>query len=159
GYSFEVTLTKGSSHELFKKGEYVVARLLPFGDHVILSGLQYIMPDKKSAVAWIELRNRIDELHSPEEIEKAIKESCTAFCQLFGSDELTVPPNNLASTLKRFQDFLLKEYRVDGSDTTAAERYKANLGRDLELVELAEPPDSFKGAADVTILCDEFDGI
>src|SRR5262249_22658233 len=63
GYSFDVTLTKNSSHELFKKGEYVVARLLPLGDYVILSGLQYIMPDKKSAVAWLELRNRIDELH------------------------------------------------------------------------------------------------
>jgi len=159
GYSFDVTLTKDKSHELFKKGENVVARLLPLGDHVILSGLQYIMPDKKSAVAWLELRNKIDELHSPEEIEKAIKESCTAFCQLFGSDELTVPPSNLSSTLRRFQEFLLREYRAESNGTTAAERYKANIGRDLEVAECVEPPDQFKGAADVTILCDEFDGI
>jgi hypothetical protein len=117
------------------------------------------MPDRESAVAWLELRNRIDELHSPEEIEKAIQESCTAFCQLFGSDELTVPPNRLLSTLRRFQSFLLNEYRNGSDGTTAAERYRAKLGRDLDVAELPEPPAPYTEAADVTILCDDFDGI
>jgi hypothetical protein len=159
GYDLTVTLTRKNSHELFKKGDHVVARLLPIGDHLVLSGLQYVLPDRKSAMAWLELRDKVDELHNPEEIEKAIKESCTAFCQLFGCDELTVPSSKLTSTLRRFQDFLLKEYRDGLSGTTAAERFKSEVGRELEVIELPEPPETYAEAADVTILCDDFDGI
>ena len=159
GYNFNVTLTKGSSHELFKKGEYVVARLLALGDNVILSGLQYIMPDRKSAMAWLEMRNKVDELHSPEEIEKAVQESCKAFCDLFGCDELTVPSEKLLSTLRRFQEYLLRERRLPESGVTAAERYRAEVGRELDMSELPVPPEMFPDARDVTLLCDDFDGI
>jgi hypothetical protein len=159
GYNFDVCLIRPDSYKLFTKGQYVVTRLLPVGNDLLLSGVQYIMPDRESAVAWLELRNRIDELHSPEEVEKAIQESCNAFCQLFGSDELTVPPNKLLSTLRRFQSFLLNEYRNGSDGTTAAERYRAKLGRDLDIAELPEPPAPYTEAADVTILCDDFDGI
>jgi len=160
GYDLDVTLTKPESHKLFKKGEYVVARLLPLGDHIILSGLQFILPDKKTALAWLELRDKIDELHSPEEIEKAIHESCTAFCDLFGGDELTVPSNNLMPTLKRFQEYLLTERRDPETGTTIAERFRAELGRDLDMSDLgALPSGMFEEAQDVTILCDDFDGI
>jgi hypothetical protein len=78
---------------------------------------------------------------------------------LFGSDELTVPPGKLLSTLRRFQSFLLNEYRNGSDGTTAAERYRAKLGRDLDVAELSEPPAPYTEAADVTILCDDFDGI
>jgi hypothetical protein len=159
GYDLDVTLTKPESHSLFKKGEYVVARLLPLGDHIILSGLQFVLPDKKTALAWLELRDRVDELHSPEEIEKAIRESCDAFCALFGCDEVTVPSSKLLPTLKRFQEYLLKERRDPETGSTPAERFREQLGRELEMTDVSVPPQMFAAAQDVTILCDDFDGI
>ena len=149
-----------SGRSPFKKSQCIIARLLPLGDELIFSGLQFLMPDRESALAWLEMSRAFDAFDSPEALETARREQCSAFCDLFGCDELTVPSNKLNSTLERFQRYLLTERRDPETGMTAAERFQKELGQDLSLPDL--PPLFSKpapGAGEVTILCDDFDGI
>ncbi|PYT04109.1 MAG: hypothetical protein DMF60_16275 [Acidobacteria bacterium] len=91
-----------SGRSPFKKSQCIIARLLPLGDELIFSGLQFLMPDRESALAWLEMSRAFDAFDSPEALETARREQCSAFCDLFGCDELTVPSNKLNSTLERF---------------------------------------------------------
>lgn len=143
----------------FKSGQFIIARLLPLGDDLIFSGLQFLMPDRESALAWLEMSRAFDAFDSPEAVEKARREQCSAFCDLFGCDELTVPSNKLNSTLERFQRYLLTERRDPETGMTPAERFQKELGQDLSVPDLPPLPKPVAGAGEVTILCDEFDGI
>ena len=143
----------------FKKGQFIIARLLPLGDDLIFSGLQFLMPDRESALAWLEMRRAFDAFDSPEAIEKAQQEQVAAFCELFGSDELTVPSTKLNPTLERFQRYLINERRDPETGMTPAERFRKELGQDLTVPELPPLPEPVAGAGEVTILCDDFDGI
>jgi hypothetical protein len=143
----------------FKKGQFIIARLLPLGDDLIFSGLQFLMPDRESALAWLEMRRAFDAFDSPEAIEKAQREQVAAFCELFGSDELTVPSAKLNPTLERFQRYLINERRDPETGMTPAERFRKELGQDLTVPELPPLPEPVAGAGEVTILCDDFDGI
>src|SRR5262249_37105585 len=78
---------------------------------------------------------------------------------LFGCDELTVASSKLNSTLERFQRYLLTERRDPETGLTAAERFKKELGQDLNVPDLQPSPSPVAAAGEVTILCDEFDGI
>ena len=143
----------------FKRGQFLIARLLPLGDELIFSGLQFLMPDRESALAWLEMRRAFDAFDSPEAIEKARIEQCSAFCDLFGCDELTVASSKLNSTLARFQRYLLTERRDPETGLTAAERFHKELGQELTVPDLPPLPAPVAGAGEVTILCDDFDGI
>jgi hypothetical protein len=143
----------------FKKGQFLIARLLPLGDELIFSGLQFVMPDRESALAWLEMRRAFDAFDSPEAVERARREQVSAFCDLFGCDELTVASGKLNATLQRFQRYLLTERRDPETGMTPAERYEKELGQQLSVPELPILPAPVAGAGEVTILCDDFDGI
>lgn len=143
----------------FRRGQFIIARLLPLGDDLMFSGLQFLMPDRDSALAWLEMRQAFDAIDSPEAIEKAQREQVAAFCELFGCDELTVPSGKLSPTLERFQRYLISERRDPETGMTAAERFRKELGQDLTMPDLPPLPEPIAGAGEVTILCDDFDGI
>jgi len=143
----------------FKRGQFLIARLLPLGDDLIFSGLQFVMPDRESALAWLEMRRAFDAFDSPEAVEKARREQCTAFCDLFGCDELTVPSGKLNATLERFQRYLLTERIDPATGMTPAQRFEKELGQQLTVPDLPPLPGPVAGAGEVTILCDDFDGI
>jgi hypothetical protein len=143
----------------FKPGHFIIARLLPLGNNLIFSGLQFLMPDRESALAWLEMRQAFDTFDSPEAIEKAQREQVAAFCELFGCDELTVPSTKLNSTLQRFQRYLINERRDPETGMTPAERFRQELGQELSVPDLAPSPDPVTNSSEVTILCDDFDGI
>jgi hypothetical protein len=153
------TVRTRSQESPFKRGQFIIARLLPLGDNLIFSGLQFLMPDKESALAWLEMRRAFDDFDTPEAIEKARREQVAAFCDLFGCDELTVSSGNLRSTLQRFERYLLTERRDPDTGLTPAERYKKELGQELSVPDLPALPAPFASAGEVTILCDDFDGI
>lgn len=143
----------------FKRGQFIIARLLPLGDDLILSGLQFLMPDRESGLAWLEMRRAFEAFDSPEAIEKAQREQVAAFCELFGCDELTVPSSKLSATLERFQRYLINERRDPETGMTTAERFRKELGQDLTVPDLPPLPEPVAGAGEVTILCDDYDGI
>ena len=143
----------------FKRGQFLIARLLPLGDDLIFSGLQFVMPDRESALAWLEMRRAFDAFDSPEAVEKARREQCSAFCDLFGCDELTVPSSKLNATLERFQRYLLTERLDPETGMTPAQRFEKELGQQLTVPALPPLPAPVAGAGEVTILCDDFDGI
>lgn len=148
-----------SGRSPFKTGQFIIARLLPLGHDLIFSGLQFLMPDRESALAWLEMSRAFDAFDSPEAVEKARREQCSAFCDLFGCDELTVASTKLHSTLERFQRYLLTERRDPETGMTPAERFRKELGQELSVPDLPPLPKPVAGAGEVTILCDEFDGI
>lgn len=143
----------------FKRGQFIAARLLPLADQFVFAGVQFILPDRESAMEALEVRRALDALDSPEAIEHAQREQCSAFCELFGCEELTVPSKELNSTLQKFQRYIFAERRDPESGKTAAERFQDEFGRELRLPEMPPLPDALIEAGDVTILCDEFDGI
>lgn len=143
----------------FTRGQFIIARLLPLGEDLVFSGLQFLMPDRESALAWLEMSRAFDAFDSPEAVEKAQREQCSAFCDLFGCDELTVPSSKLNATLERFQRYLLTERRDPETGMTPAERFRKELGQDLSVPDLPPLPKPLAGAGEVTILCDDFDGI
>ena len=143
----------------FKRNQYVMARLLPLGEQFVFSGLQFVMPDRESAMAWLNMRRALDNLESPEALENAQRQQCSAFCELFGCDQLTVKPADLNATLKKFQNYLLVERRDSETGLTPAQTFKAEFGHDLQVPEMPSLPEPMASAADVTILCDDFDGI
>ncbi|HVG18171.1 MAG TPA: hypothetical protein VNI02_03895 [Blastocatellia bacterium] len=159
GDSFTVTTVKPLSETPLKRGQFIAARLLPLGDKFIFSGLQFIMPDRQSAMEALEMRRALEALDSPEAIENAQREQVSAFCELFGCDELTVSPGELHLTLQKFQNFLFTQRRDPETGLTAAERFQQEFGRELNVPEMPPLPTPLTSAGEVTILCDDFDGI
>ncbi len=143
----------------FKRGQFIAARLLPLGEQFIFSGLQFILPDREAALEALEVRRALDALDTPESIEQAQREQCSAFCELFGCEEMTVSSKELNSTLQKFQRYVFAERRDPETGRTAAERFQEEFGRELKLPDMPPLPDVLAEAGDVTILCDEFDGI
>jgi hypothetical protein len=159
GESFAVTTAKPLDETPLKRGQFIAARLLPLNGRFIFSGLQFIMPDRQSALEALEMRRALEALDSPEAIENAQREQVNAFCELFGCDELTVPSGELQSTLQKFQNFLFTQRRDPETGLTAAERFMQEFGRELNVPEMPPLPIPLAGVGEVTILCDDFDGI
>jgi hypothetical protein len=143
----------------FERGQCIGARLLPLGDRFIFSGIQCIMPSREAAQDALEMRRRLEALSSPEALEKAQREQCTAFCEFFGCEELTIPSAELASTLGKFQHYLFAERRDPETGATRIEDFSNQFGQELEVPEMPPLPQELLGSGDVTILCDEFDGL
>ncbi|HJQ68962.1 MAG TPA: hypothetical protein VKA70_08320 [Blastocatellia bacterium] len=158
GDEFPVVTLKPLDQTPFKRGQFIAARLLPLDDKFIFSGLQFIMPDREAAMEALEMRRALDSLYSPEALESAQQEQVKAFCELFGCDELSVPPAELNSTLGKFQRYLFEDRRDPETGMTPAEKFHEEFGRDLSVPEMPPLP-IISGAGEVTILCDDFDGI
>ncbi len=153
------TITDLLSETPFERGQFIAARLLPFGDAFIFAGPQFILPDRESAVEALEMCNALDDIGSPESIEQAQQEQCEAFCEVFGCKELTIAPEELTPTLERLQNYMFFERRDPETKMTMAETFQAKFGVELQILDMPPLPDQPMGAGDVTILCDEFDGI
>ncbi len=158
GDEFPVVTLKTLDETPFKRGQFIAARLLPLNDKFIFSGLQFIMPDREAAMEALEMRRALDSLYSPEALESAQQEQVKAFCELFGCDELSVPPAELNSTLGKFQRYLFEDRRDPETGKTPAEKFHEDFGRELTVPEMPPIPE-IAGAGEVTILCDDFDGI
>ena len=158
GDEFPVVTLKALDETPFKRGQFIAARLLPLDDKFIFSGLQFIMPDREAAMEALEMRRALDSLYSPEALESAQQEQVKAFCELFGCDELSVPPAELNSTLGKFQRYLFEDRRDPETGKTPAEKFHEEFGRELTVPEMPPLPE-ISGAGEVTILCDDFDGI
>jgi hypothetical protein len=143
----------------FTPGQFIAARLLPLESGFIFSGLQFILPDRESALEALEVQRALKSLDSPEAIEHAQREQCNAFRELFGCDELTISSTELNSTLQKFQRYLFAERRDAESGMTAAERFEKEFGRELRLPDIPPIPGVLSETGMVTILCDEFDGM
>jgi hypothetical protein len=158
GDDFQVVTLKPLDETPFKRGQFIAARLLPLDDQFIFSGLQFIMPDREAAMEALEMRRALDSLYSPEALESAQQEQVKAFCELFGCDELSVTPGELNATLGKFQRYLFAERRDPETGKTPAEKFREEFGRDLNVPEMPPLP-QIAGVGEVTILCDDFDGI
>jgi hypothetical protein len=158
GDVFPVVTLKALDETPFKRGQFIAARLLPLDDKFIFSGLQFIMPDREAAMEALEMRRALDSLYSPEALESAQQEQVKAFCELFGCDELSVPPAELNSTLGKFQRYLFEDRRDPETGKTPAEKFHEEFGRELSVPDMPPLPE-ISGAGEVTILCDDFDGI
>jgi hypothetical protein len=156
---FEVVTTVELDQTPFKRGQYLAARLLPLGERFIFSGLQFIMADRKSAIEALEMRKALEELDSPEALEKARQEQCTAFCEFFGCEELSVPSQELNQKLREFQDYIFNKRRDPETGKTHADMFQERFGRELKIAEMPPPPERLLTVSEVTILCDEFDGL
>ncbi|HSE96754.1 MAG TPA: hypothetical protein VLD57_00700 [Blastocatellia bacterium] len=156
---FEVITSIPLDQTPFKRGQYLAARLLPLGEQFIFSGLQFIMADRQSAIEALQMRQALEELDSPEALEKARKEQCSAFCEFFGCSELSLPSVELNRRLEEFQDYIFTKRRDPETGRTAADMFKERFGRELKMAEMPPPPESVRAVGEVTILCDEFDGL
>jgi hypothetical protein len=156
---FPVATLRALDQTLFKRGQCIGARLLPLGDRFIFSGLQCIMPDREAATEALEMRRRLEALISPEALEKTQREQRDAFCEFFGCDELAVGPAELAATLGRFQRYLFEERRDPETGATRIEEFKSQFGQTFKVPEMLPLPKELLVSGDVTILCDEFDGL
>ena len=157
--TFPVSTLTALDQTPFKRGQCIGARLLPLGDRFIFSGLQCIMPDREAAEEALEMRRRLEALISPEALEKTQREQRDAFCEFFGCDELAVGPGELASTLGRFQRYLFEERRHPDTGATRIEEFKSQFGQAFTVPEMPPLPKELLGSGNVTILCDEFDGL
>lgn len=159
GYDFTVITAMSLEQTPFKRRQFIAARLLPLGNDFIFSGLQFIMPNRAAALEALEVRRALDALDSPEALENAQREQCQAFCELFDCDELTINSSELNTTLQRFQQYVFAERKDPETGLTPAERFQSEFGRELKIPEMPPLPETFASAGDLTILCDEFDGI
>lgn len=156
---FTVVTSTALDQTPFKRKQFIAARLLPLGERFIFSGLQFIMPDRQSALEALEMRRALEALDSPEAMENAQREQCSAFCELFGCEEMSVSSSELNSTLQKFQQYVFAERRDPETGMTPAERYREEFGRELNVPEMPPLPEILSNAGNVTILCDDFDGI
>jgi hypothetical protein len=159
GDSFPVTTLADSSDLPFQKGQFLAARLLPLADLFIFAGAQYIMPNRESAMEVLEMRRSLEDGGSSEQLLQAQQEQREAFIELFGSDEITLAAKQIPSMIGRFQRYILLERRDEETGKTAAEMYEEEFGREMKLPEVPPVPKELAEFGEVTILCDEFDGI
>jgi hypothetical protein len=159
GDIFSVVTSESISAARARRGQFIAARLLPLGDRFIFAGKQFIMPNREAAQEVLDILQSLDAIDSPEAIEKAQQEQCCAFREYFGQAELTVPLGELKQTLERFQHYLFFERRNPETNATMAETFRSEFGRELKLPEMPVPPVDLSAVSEVTILCDEFDGL
>ena len=159
GDTFDVTAGATEHGRGYEKGGYLAARLLPLGDYFILSGPRCLLPDRESALEALKISSSFEQLDSPESLENAQREQHAAFKEFFGCDEVTTSPVELKQTLEKFQRYILFERRDPKDNSTLAERFHCAFGRSLKMPLLPSPPAEFGDVGEVTVLCDEFDGI
>jgi hypothetical protein len=159
GDKFVVNRAPTTDHGRYKAGQYLAARLLPFEDGFVFSHTAIPLPDRESADQALEVRRAIDSLSSPEAFERVVQEQCTAFHELFGCEEVTIKTSELAPTIHRFQTYMLTEWRDPESGKTPAETFKAEFGHEPPRLEPPSIETDDGAPSEVTLLCDEFEGV
>jgi hypothetical protein len=159
GDVFPVTTIMDVSALPFEKGQFLAARLLPLGELFIFAGAQYLMPDRESAMEVLEMRRSLEEGDSSEQLLQVQQEQREAFIELFGSDEVALAAKQIPSMIGRFQRYILLERRDSETRKTAAEMYEEEFGREMKMPDIPPIPKELAEIGEVTILCDEFDGI
>jgi hypothetical protein len=143
----------------FKKGGYMAARILPLDEQFIFAGTQFLLPDKESAIEALNIRRTFEALGDEEGLDEAQQEQREAFVELFGKDEISIAAKQLPSTIGRFQRYLFLERKDPDSGKTAAELFEEEFGRELKIPELPPIPNELAATGEVTIICDEFEGM
>jgi hypothetical protein len=156
---FPVAIVSPAADLPFTNGQFIAARLLPFAETFIFAGAQFLMPSREAALEVLEMRRSLEAMDSPEDLASAQQEQRDAFVEVFGSDEIHVAAKQIPSMLGRFQRYLLLERRDAETGKTAAELYEEEFERPLTLPEIPPVPEELGKVSEVTILCDEFDGI
>jgi hypothetical protein len=156
---FPVAITSSVKDLPFSTGQFLAARLLPFGETFIFAGAQFLMPSRESAMEVLEMRRSLEAFDTPDDLASAQQEQRDAFVELFGSDEINIAAKQIPSMIGRFQRYLLLERRDAETGKTPAEMYEEEFGRPLALPEMPPIPAELAEIGEVTILCDEFDGI
>jgi hypothetical protein len=159
GDTFPVSTTSQPGGPQLERRQFITTRLLPLGKGFVFSGPIVVLPDKEAALEALELNRALEAMNSPEAIEQAQREQCDAFHELFGCDEVSLGPSELNVTLERFQRYMLFERREPETNMSRAEMFKAQFGHDLKLPHIPPLAENFEPGAQVSILCDEFDGI
>lgn len=159
GDTFPVSTASQPGGPQLERRQFVTTRLLPLGKGFVFSGPIVVLPDKEAALEALELNRALEAMNSPEAIEQAQQEQCDAFHELFGCDEVSLGPSELNVTLERFQRYMLFERREPETNMSRAEMFKAQFGQDLKLPHIPPLAENFEPGAQVSILCDEFDGI
>lgn len=140
-------------------GWFLATRLLPLGDHWILSGEQLpFAPDAREAVATMVAEGALAHpervLRNPRYLEAARRSTRRhheAFLALFGTDLLLVDPDDVAPTYVRLLRF--------HAERTASASRPEHLPEPGSLVDTEEYAEMFAGASKVGILHREDSGI
>ena len=159
GELYEVDPESSSELSMLKRGQFICARILPLGDRFIFSYPPLLMPNRSAAVATAEVSRILNSLNSPEMQQQILEEVREVFCEYFGSDEVTVAPGALSETVEGFLRYMFF-VRVDPeTDATMAETFKTEFNEDLWLPVMGPVPTQVLNPSEVTIICDEFEGI
>lgn len=157
---FMVVTSDNTSEKPFGKGQFISARILPLGEKFIFAGVQFVLPDRKTAMEAIEMRRALEEMEDEDEsMMEAQQQQREAFIELFGKDEVSIAARQLPSTIGRFQRYLFFERKDSETGMTAAEVFADEFGEELKLPELPVVPNELAAAGEITLLCDEFEGI
>jgi hypothetical protein len=159
GDTFPVSTAPQSGQPRLEQRQFITTRLLPLGRGFVFSGPVVVLPDKGAALEALELNRALDAMNSPEAIEQAQQEQCDAFREFFGCDEISLAPSELNAKLEQFQAYLLFERRDPETKQTKAELFKEQFGRELRLPSIPPVVESIAPGGQVSIVCDEFDGI
>jgi hypothetical protein len=158
GDTFPVSTGPASDIHLERR-QFISSRLLPLGSGFIFAGPVIVLPNKDAAMEALEFNRRLDAMSSPKAIEEAQREQCDAFREFFGCDEISLASTELNVTLQQFQEYLLFQRRDQESKLTKAEMFKEQFGRELRLPDPSSESLNFTAGGEVSIICDEFDGI
>lgn len=154
-----VVLADDVRHSQLQQGKFVATRLLPLGDRFIMSGPQHVIDDRETACEALEISRSLETLKSPESLEQAQRELCSAFNELFGCAELAIPTALLHSTLDRLFRYVFFERRKRRVDSALAQKFYPAFGRVFKGGNVQPEVDVSAYTGEVTILCDEFDGL
>ena len=142
----------------FRRGQYLAARLLPLGEQFIFAGIEFILPDRETAMEALQVRRMVEMLDADDSMDEAQEEQREAFLEVFGSDEVTVPAGELPETVERFQRHLFFERKNPETGKSIAEMFDEEFGEKISMPELPVI-DREMAHQEVTLICDEFDGL
>lgn len=142
----------------FQSGQFIAARLLPFGEQFIFAGIEFILPDRETALEALQVRRMVEMLDSDDTLDEAQAEQRQAFIEVFGSDEINVEARELPQTVERFQRHLFYERKDEESGKSVAEMFEEEFGQEFTLPELPLIAEAVANK-EVTLICDEFDGL
>lgn len=131
----------------FRPGLFIATRLLPLGDQFIFSGPQYVITVAAAAKRAYHEIHLLDVPESPQSMEESLERLRDAFVEFFGTDEASIPAAEFAVTLERFRGFLVSNHGDE-------HRFGNAFAGALKIPAL-----NSDALGELTLLCDEFEGI